>query len=112
MLCRERVFYQATRKMTDLAKVQPKGTSTLQSTCLLTLSIGMSHNQCERRVDKSGMIFLGRSTCQADRHSVSFNQRMPIDRLWSGCMSSALTEYEEFFQNIFALSLQICAKKL
>ncbi len=46
--------------------------------------IDMSREQSRRRVDMFRTIFLCRSTCQADRHSVGFQQRMSIDRLQNG----------------------------
>ncbi len=47
----------------------------------------MSRDQSRCRVDMSCTIFFCRSTCQADRHSVGFQQRMSINRLQCGCMS-------------------------
>ncbi len=44
----------------------------------------MSRDQSRRRVDMFRTIFSCRSTCQADRHSVGFQQRMSIDRLQCG----------------------------
>ncbi len=46
----------------------------------------MSCDQSRRCVDMSRTIFFCRSTCQADRHSVGFQQRMLIDRLQCGRM--------------------------
>ncbi len=39
----------------------------------------MSRDQSRRRVDMSRTVFFCRSTCQADRHSVGFQQSMSID---------------------------------
>ncbi len=47
----------------------------------------MSCDQSRCRVDMSRTVFFCRSTCQADRHSVGFHQRMSIDRLQCGRMS-------------------------
>ncbi len=49
--------------------------------------IDMSRDQSRRRVDMSRTVFFCQSTCQADRRSVSFQQRMSIDRLQCGRMS-------------------------
>ncbi len=51
------------------------------------MSIDMSRDQSRRHVDMSRTIFFCRSTSQADRHSVGFQQRMSIDRLQCGHMS-------------------------
>ncbi len=64
-----------------------KGVPTLPTTCRLTLLIDMSRDQSRRRVNMSRIVFFCRSTCQADRHSVSFQQRMSIDRLQCAHMS-------------------------
>ncbi len=46
--------------------------------------IDMSRDQSRNRVDMFCTIFFCRSTCQADRHSVGFQQRMSINRLQYG----------------------------
>ncbi len=46
--------------------------------------INMSRDQSSRRVETFRTIFFCRSTCQADQHSVGFQQRMSIDRLQCG----------------------------
>ncbi len=46
----------------------------------------MSRDKSGCRIDMSRTVFFCRSTCQADRHSVDFQQRMSIDKLQCGCM--------------------------
>ncbi len=70
------------------------GVSTLATTCQLTLSIDMSRGQSRRRVDMSRTIFFYRLTCQADQHSVGFQERMSIDRLQCGRMSVDIDRVE------------------
>ncbi len=54
----------------------------------------MSRDQSRCRVDMSRTIFFCRSTYQADRHSVGFQQRMSIDRLQCGHMSVDIDSVE------------------
>ncbi len=58
------------------------------------MSINMSCDQSRHRVDMSRSIFFCRSTCQADRHSVCFQQRISIDRLQCGRMSVDIDSIE------------------
>ncbi len=51
------------------------------------MSIDMSCDQSRHLVDMSRTVFFCQSTCQADRHSVGFQQRMSLDRLQGGHMS-------------------------
>ncbi len=60
----------------------------------MTLSIDMLRDQSRCRVDMSRTIFFCRWTCQADRRSVSFQQRMLIDRLQGGHMSVDIDSIE------------------
>ncbi len=46
----------------------------------------MSRDQSRRRIDMSRTVFFCWSTCQTDRHSVGFQQRISIDRLQCGRM--------------------------
>ncbi len=47
----------------------------------------MSRDQSRRRVKMSRTVFFCQSPCQADRHSVGFQQRMSIARRQCGHLS-------------------------